>query len=479
MMRVIAEIDLSNYFVKGKPWLYETVKSLQKAAFEDDERIIFRLDVSDIFDYSSDKGEIETYLDQVLFDFDIPEYFVIKSFTQKKQIKKYENTLCAFPWMHLYVSPASGTIKPCCSSNDTKDSIIKYPTLNSAINSDSMRQVRLDMINGYRPEVCKNCFQREDNGFTSDRIKANQRWRDVDFSLDTDGSIIPNYRFFDIRLNNICNFKCTTCSHEFSSSIEQESKKIWNLDFPNVKVTQRHAYDNFYKSVFDNIQSIEKFYFAGGEPLLMEEHYKILDKLMDTSRTDVELDYNTNMSNIYYKKTPITDYWNKFKNVKVGMSLDGMGAQSEYIRNGSDWHLILENIKTIKSRSPHVHLFVSSTYSIYNCFHLIDFQKYMIENNIISAADLTMHYAHGDLNTVHLLPIKLKIKLKEKIKQHIDWLDDNTLRSKWLECLIYIDQDDKSYLIDKFLSHVKVLDSARKVNLLILFPELSDLKNHG
>jgi len=478
-MKIIADIDLAFYFSKGKSWLYSTIKNLKRERFEDDERILFRLDVPDIFAFSGSKGEIETYLDQLLVDFDIPDHFVIKSINDEQNIKVYQDTLCVLPWIHLYVSPSSGTIKPCCFASDTNETIIDYPTLDSAINSDSMRKIRSDMMQGRRPNSCASCFQREDAGLSSDRLRANQRWNNVNFSTEHDGSIIPDYRFFDIRLNNICNFKCMTCSHEFSSSIEQESKKLWGSDFHNVKVKHKNAYESFYKSVLSNVASIEKFYFAGGEPLLMEEHYEILDTLISLSNTQVELDYNTNMSNIYFKKRPITDYWSQFTNVNVGISLDGMGIQSEYIRNGSCWTSILENIKTIRSQSPHVHLSVSSTYSIYNCFHLMDFQKHMIENHIFDAADLDMHHAYGDLNTVHLLPRKLKDKLKDSIGRHISWLDDKKLISKWQECSSYLDQEDKSYLLGRFLSHVEILDSYRCLDLFSVFPELLDLKDHA
>jgi len=109
----------------------------------------------------------------------------------------------------------------------------------------------------------------------------------------------------------------------------------------------------------------------------------------------------------------------------------------------------------------------------------MDFQKHMIENHIFDAADLDMHYAYGDLNTVHLLPRKLKDKLKESIGRHISWLDDKRLISKWQECSSYLDQEDKSYLLGKFLSHVDILDSYRGLDLFSVFPELLYLKDHA
>ena len=53
---------------------------------------------------------------------------------------------------------------------------------------------------------------------------------------------------------------------------------------------------------------VEEIYFAGGEPLLMEEHYRILNRLVDDGRTEeVTLKYNTNFSTMAYKKTNVLD----------------------------------------------------------------------------------------------------------------------------------------------------------------------------
>ena len=68
-------------------------------------------------------------------------------------------------------------------------------------------------------------------------------------------------------------------------------------------------------------QKVESIYFAGGEPLIMNEHYVILDNLKKYNRTDVKISYNTNFMNLFFKKTPVWDFWNKFDNIQLQTSI--------------------------------------------------------------------------------------------------------------------------------------------------------------
>ena len=81
------------------------------------------------------------------------------------------------------------------------------------------------------------------------------------------------------------------------------------------------------------MDGLEEIYFAGGEPLIMEEHYRILKKLDERKMYHVRLKYNTNFSQMTFKKLDVMEIWNRFESVKIGASLDGMGKRGEYLRN--------------------------------------------------------------------------------------------------------------------------------------------------
>jgi hypothetical protein len=58
-----------------------------------------------------------------------------------------------------------------------------------------------------------------------------------------------------------------------------------------------------------HLDYVEQIYFAGGEPLLMEEHYRILDELVRRKRFDVRLIYNTNFTHTDLKGNSVFEYW--------------------------------------------------------------------------------------------------------------------------------------------------------------------------
>ena len=106
-------------------------------------------------------------------------------------------------------------------------------------------------------------------------------------------------------------------------------------------------YNQFKKPHFKNIKV---FYFAGGEPLMTDKHYEILEHLIETGNTKVTLEYNSNVSRLKYKNKSIIDLWNKFENVTVSASLDSWGSRAEYIREGTDWDKVESNLQTIKEK---------------------------------------------------------------------------------------------------------------------------------
>jgi sulfatase maturation enzyme AslB (radical SAM superfamily) len=79
----------------------------------------------------------------------------------------------------------------------------------------------------------------------------------------------------------------------------------------------------------EHIPYLEQIYFAGGEPLIMEEHYRILKELVKREMFNVKLIYNTNFSRLNLKDEDVLDYWKLFNNVSIGASLDAMGPRAE------------------------------------------------------------------------------------------------------------------------------------------------------
>lgn len=471
-MNIIARVDVSQTLANGEGWLFSTIKDLKRPTFEPDDRIVFYLSNPDISSYDATIGDLERLLDKLIDILDIPTFFVVKEFTGGVQLAPKADTECVYPWMHFYAGP-SGDIKPCCISSGDYGSVTDHGSFSEIINSEKLRGLRKSMLAGQWSDSCKVCKDSEESSGISYRTKSNEafsKYMPLLKNTNDDGSI-DNFRmhFFDIRLSNLCNFKCRTCSHEFSSSIAAEEGVI----SPLFKSKFKEQYKKLLAEVVEHIHDIESFYFAGGEPLLMAEHYNILDALVSKGRRDVKLQYNSNFSTLMFKGRHISEWWNQFKKVHVGLSLDDDFARAELLRNGTKWDVILQNIRSIEELSPHVLLQITSTMSVYNCLTITDFHKRMINDFGFTASRLSVNPAVGDMNDLQILPDNLKKQVTAQVQEFCNWVakfsDSEDLIQRYQLCSSLMNAADRSYLWEVFLKRSAYVDSVRGENTPILY----------
>jgi sulfatase maturation enzyme AslB (radical SAM superfamily) len=182
----------------------------------------------------------------------------------------------------------------------------------SAWNNEYMRSVRTTMLSGNIPASCTKCFKEEANGVASKRMWESNSWdqEGVDVAelvkaTKEDGTIPETLMYLDLRLGHTCNLKCVMCSPHDSSAWVSDHKKVYPL-FQVKELKEQMNWDqksfnnywhenpDFWKEMYAQIPNLKQVYFAGGEPLMMEEHYNILDELERRGRFDVRLIYNTN-----------------------------------------------------------------------------------------------------------------------------------------------------------------------------------------
>ena len=159
---------------------------------------------------------------------------------------------------------------------------------------------------------------------------------------------------YDYRLSNLCNFKCRMCGDQLSSSWEAENKVQDRMqDQPWLQPNNRRKITNFQKEVLEEeLQAavdqdvIEEIYWVGGEPLMWERHWTIMNQLKDSPwKKEITIRYNTNLSRIDYKHYNLYDMLRGFKSMNICASIDGAGAIGEYIRTGIKWDEWLVNFK--------------------------------------------------------------------------------------------------------------------------------------
>ena len=161
---------------------------------------------------------------------------------------------------------------------------------------------------------------------------------------------------YDYRISNLCNFKCRMCGDQLSSQWEAENRMMGHYDRGHdAWATKKYKplIENFQKEVaekelWDAVyeKRIEEIYWVGGEPLMWDIHWDIMNYLVDTGQSkDVIVRYNTNLSRTSYKGINLYDLLPHFKYVNLSASVDGVGENVEYVRHGLDWDKWLNNFK--------------------------------------------------------------------------------------------------------------------------------------
>ncbi len=370
------------------------------------------------------------------------------------------NTICILPFVHLYSEP-KGEMKPCCIAGGFDTPLdLKTMSIDDAFNSPQMKELREDMLSGKRNKVCDVCYKKEDLNGISPRtdFNANRLWEmpkvNEDFSVET------QFQHIDIRFSNLCNFKCRMCNHDFSSNWFEDNEKI-APGYTKGRTKVMKVSDTIVEDLIPHLKNVKSFYFAGGEPLIMPEHYKVLKYLYDTmpiieqhwgNKRRLSIHYNTNLSVITYDEQSLIDLWKGFDRVFLSISCDGIDKVGEYQRVGFQHERFIENLKTIKkyfrAESPYaggmgMQYNFQYTTTIWNVYHIFDFIKFMKENEFIGSSDhIDFYYAwvpsHVTLNNISKSEKK---RLVEFLENGIKELDSEKTINEITNLINFINSD--------------------------------------
>jgi len=402
---------------------------------------------------------------------------------------KDSRTFCIYPWIHLHAYP-TGEAYPCCHAEMGVGHIgnCQENTLEEIWNSPAQKQLRIDMLNETFNPACARCYEQEESGFFSGRRSANKHHgHHVGRVLMTEPDGQLNHfgmTYWDIRFSNLCNLSCRSCGHIFSSSWYQDQAKLagpqWQLNNQALNIAGRDK-DDMWSQLMPHLDYVEQIYFAGGEPLMMEEHYRILDELERRGRFDVRLIYNTNFTHTRLKDREVFDYWRKFESVAVGASLDAMGPRAEYIRKGTNWDRVRANRDLMIEMCPNVDFYISPTLSILNAMHLPDFHRSWTEQGLIRAQDLNINILQDPAYLrIDIATAEYKQKINRCYLDHLTWLRPqdplNRATVGFESAINFMQSTDNTALIPKFWNKMSELDAIRNENLLDIIPELSALK---
>jgi len=391
-----------------------------------------------------------------------------------------KETFCPLPFIHFNAYPDK-KIKPCCYSQSYfENTTLKNQSIVDAFNSDEYQKLRNDLLNGVKHKFCDVCWKTEDNGGESQRIKWSNFYKgkteEIIQNTKPDGYYPPNFVSLDLRPSNICNFKCRTCTPDFSTTwIDERTKfrEIMGNEFEDYK-TQVTSFD----IPQENIDKLEKIYFAGGEPLYMDGMYTFLDKIKNKDK--VELYFNTNFSIIKHKNQSVFDLFKDFKKIHFGISCDGYGAIGEYVRTNFKWETFKENVfklgEVINNGANFSYGF-QYTSSILNCFHFFEFRDELYDLKFIST-DEQIQFGVAEypfwLNPAHF---EIKQEVIDYFESKISIIRNDSLYTELNNYIIYLKtfNEPHFYALNYLKNFIKL---GNETNNTVLPEELTYLKKY-
>lgn len=403
---------------------------------------------------------------------------------QKKHLLKESKTFCMYPWISLHLNPL-GDAHPCCiSSMNCNFGSTNTESVAELINNVNAKKLRVDLLNEIKHDNCVSCYNHEAAGINSARQDVNIRFEqffDTDVAVTKQDGHLDDFkmRYYDIRFGNLCNFKCRTCGPTFSSQWESEMVKN-NMMAPITSKTPH----NILSEVLDHVPNMTEAYFAGGEPLISEEHYLILEDMLRQRRNDIKLSYNSNISNLKYKNRDLLDLWSHFTHpVFIYASVDHVKERAEYIRHGTDWGVIENNVEKLRA-AKNVQLSMNTVLSIFNAMTITDFYAYIYSKGWLNSGYQLYAMSTPAQLASTVLPMEKKQMAAEKIHQYGEYLRgrlhlENT-PSRFLHWLYsasgwMFTKDDWQKQKEDFRSTIQSIDSIRGESFVDVFPELADL----
>ena len=391
---------------------------------------------------------------------------------------------CVLPWVSLEASPV-GTVRPCCLADDeiVDDTGQKFSLITANFadiqNSAHMRGLREQFLAGEQPQTCRKCWTEERAGRTSKRMHTLDRMKHMGISSDWTADAKP-LMFLDLKLGNICNLKCRICGSWSSSQFATE-EIAWT---PPDKRRNSHAYqmlragawprDNsqFWRQIDQHLADIRYIEFTGGEPFMIEEHFDMLQGIVDRGIAgQVEIHYNTNGTHYPEQAEKI---WQHFKTVEIAFSIDDVGERFEYQRTNAKWAEVCANMdrfRDLKKSYPNIELQICTTVNVFNVRYLDQVADWIYRNR----EGINFVYWNMMHDAWYLSIATLPESAKSSIAQHLRTADVPDIYQAEFDRIVDFMLKGVSTSGDMLRTKIADLDRKRQQNFAVVAPEMAQL----
>jgi len=327
-------------------------------------------------------------------------------------------------------------------------------------------------------------------------------------------------RYIDMRFGTKCNLKCVMCSPHDSSlwikdwqelypQIENETLKQ-TMMWANKGQVDRASYNwhknnpVFWEQLYEQIPHMRQLYFAGGEPLIIEEHYELLERVIEMGyANEIEIRYN---SNGLEWREDLFELWSHFKLVRFHYSVDDVGERNDYVRFPSKWERNEEVFRILDEQTGNnTEITIACAVQALNIYYIPDFLKWKLNAGFkkinmwpFGAGGINYHFVyHPPHLNVKILPAWFKDEVERKYEEFIPWWEENWEKGvpSWHKGKVTYDQwraesygidrlrgmvsfmkaEDWSQRMPEFKEYITKLDRLRGTDFCKTFPEMADL----
>ena len=356
-----------------------------------------------------------------------------------------KDSFCPSPWFHLRLQH-NGDYKECrwfkISHTNNRTLGIANTSIMQFYNSDYMKSMRNDLLNGQRPAGCANCYYSDNFDKLSGRrrqflksginekhfelsVISSPHYTEFLHSLENQGHSRMAPVDLQIDLGNTCNGACIMCNHMSSSRLAADFVKLHKIkpeifyEPPN-RESWIHNPDLVKKFAEDltSIPGVKYIHFLGGETLFIDAFYTLCEQLIAAGLAKNVIVGTTTNGSIYDER--IEKIISEFKEFHLGLSIESVTALNDYVRYPANTTQVLENFdKFFKLReTTGLHVSLRITPNIFTIYELDRMFGYMIENNVIAeSCDIL---ADPDCLLVELIPDDIRQEILDKIDTVID-----------------------------------------------------------
>jgi organic radical activating enzyme len=342
---------------------------------------------------------------------------------------------------------------------------------------------------------CNACFNNERFGRPSYRTHSNGRWltthpegqalrQAIERSVEGIAPHTPMY--FDLRLGNVCNLKCTACKPLYSSQIERDPvHSKWVLDAPYVRLPNRFGgegewfdADPMLDEILGLADNLSLIQLAGGEPTINKTQIAFLENLCATGKAQgIDLEVVTNLSNV---RPQVFDLFAKFRSLSVALSIDGSHQTYEYVRFPGKWPSLVKNIGRLREARPDVRVQINAVLQAVNALNVVDLFDWADSENI--PIHLSIGRGLDHYNDFRILPRAVRAELRSRFDGYFARKgnqDTTSVRQNIQSIFEEMDATDISEemrrdRISNFMHFVNDLDKSRRLSFKTMVPEIYD-----